>query len=101
MDELTARALTIGGPWALVSLAVVMVLTGRLVPRWFYDAKAREADTWRETAETNAEALRTAQHHEAELLELSRTGVHVLSSLPHSGEVTAHVSVDQAPPAPR
>lgn len=101
MDELTARALTIGGPWALVSLAVIMVLTGRLVPRWFYDAKAREADTWRQTAQTNAEALRTSQQHENELLELSRTGVHVLSSLPQAGEVTGHVQVDQAPPAAR
>lgn len=101
MDELAARALTIGGPWALVSLAVVMLFTGRLVPKWFYDAKSREADTWRETAQTNAEALRTAQRHENELLELSRTGVHVLSSLPQPGEVTGHVPVDQAPPTAR
>lgn len=99
MDELTARVLTIGGPSALLALAVLMILTGRLVPKSFYDAKVREAEKWERAAELNAETLRTSQQHEAELLELSRTGVRVLSALPQPGEVTTRVAVDHTPPA--
>lgn len=98
MDELAARVLTIGGPSALLALAVYMVLTGRLVPKWIYEAKVREAEKWERAAELNAETLRTSQQHEAELLELSRTGIRVLSSLPQPEEVTTRVPMDHTPP---
>ena len=34
-------------PWALVAMFVVLVATGRLIPRRTYDDKAHEADEWR------------------------------------------------------
>ena len=34
-------------PWALVAMFVVLVATGRLVPRRTYDDKSHEADEWR------------------------------------------------------
>lgn len=42
------------GPWTLVTLAVLMILTGRLVPRVFYRALEQERDHWRAAAERNA-----------------------------------------------
>ena len=34
-------------PWALVAMFVILVATGRLVPRRTYDDKAHESNEWR------------------------------------------------------
>lgn len=74
-----------GGAVALLTLVVLMVLTGRLVPRKTYDDLLKERDTWRE-AHTVSEAARTSERTQTqELLELSRTSAHALQALPRMG----------------
>ncbi|MEU0354991.1 hypothetical protein [Streptomyces cyaneofuscatus] len=85
-----------GGAVALLAIVVLMVLTGRLVPRRTYDDLKEERDGWR-TAHTESEKARMeAISQTGELIELSRTGVHLLDSLPR-GEVTADGDQTVAP----
>ncbi|MEU9946999.1 hypothetical protein [Streptomyces sp. NPDC047939] len=71
-----------GGAVALLALVVLMVLTGRLVPRRTYDDLLSERDTWR-AAHTESEAARASERAQnQELLELSRTSAHALQAMP-------------------
>ncbi|MET9222304.1 hypothetical protein ABZX65_26560 [Streptomyces sp. NPDC003300] len=86
MSEVLGVSVAQGGAVGLLALVVLMVLTGRLVPRRTYDDLLRERDTWRETAQAAEEVTRVQQRQVGELLELSRTAGHVLTSLPHPSQ---------------
>lgn len=80
--EVLGVDVTQGGAVALLALVVLMVLTGRLVPRRTYDDLREERNLWR-TAAHDAETLARRQQEQIdEMLELSRTAGHVLTSLP-------------------
>ncbi|WP_329131754.1 hypothetical protein OG552_11080 [Streptomyces sp. NBC_01476] len=101
MDELASRALTIGGPWAIVALAVVMMLRGDIVSRRFLDDAQRTADKWERAHARSEEARHEAQRQNGEMLEVVHTANHVLSALPHGGREVSHAPVDQAPVSPQ
>lgn len=71
-----------GGTTALLAVVVLMVLTGRLVPRRTYDDLKEDRNDWRTAHGKVAGALDEAVRQNSELTELSRTGVHLLDSLP-------------------
>ncbi|KPC96252.1 hypothetical protein ADL27_04635 [Streptomyces sp. NRRL F-6602] len=82
--ELMGIPVAQGGAVALLTLVVLMVLTGRLVPRRTYDDLLKERDTWRD-AHTLSESARTRDAAQTqELLELSRVSVHALQALPRA-----------------
>lgn len=66
------------GPSALLALAVIMILTGRLVPRSFYREKVEEAKEWKAVALTVVETNR-------KLLEYAETADAILKALPRGG----------------
>lgn len=71
---------------ALVGLAVLMLLTGRIVPRaTLQDARA-EASNWREAYELEREARSALQQQNGELLELAKTSTSVLTALGQTSE---------------
>jgi len=91
------------GAAGLVALIVFLVLRGNLVPRSTLrdhlagrDARiaelAEERDTWRAAYETSEAGRHLAQEQARELLELSRTATHVLTSLPRRGEGVGHAA---------
>lgn len=47
MSELIGVPIEILAPSALAGLAVLLILTGRLIPRSTYDDKVHEANEWR------------------------------------------------------
>lgn len=110
MNELLGLNVAQGGAAALVSLVVLLIFLGRLVPRAVLedvrkDRDARvaeiieERDAWR-AAHRESEAARIeAQNQVSELLELSRTADHVLRAL--RGEVPGSAMDSQvaAPPS--
>lgn len=103
MSDVLGISITQGGIGALLTLVVVMILTGRLIPRRTYDDLLRERDMWREAAQGSLEVSREQTGQVGELLELSRTAGHVLTSLPHSAQgqgVTASDPVDHAATPP-
>lgn len=88
---------TQGGAVAILVIAVLMVLTGRLIPRRTYEDLKEERDTWR-AAHIESEKARAEERAQTdELLEMARTAGHILDSLPRRGEVQASDSVDGAP----
>ncbi|GGU61812.1 hypothetical protein [Streptomyces lavendofoliae] len=93
------------GPTTLIALVVMLILTGRLVPRRTLDDMREERDTWR-AAHSESEKARQAEREQVgELLEMARLGNQVLNSLPRPpvqrGEVTPDDRVDQATGPPR
>ena len=96
MPELLGIDIAQGGAVALLTLVVLMVLTGRLVPRRTYDDMKEDRNDWRTAHNKIAGALDDAVRQISELTELSRTGVHLLDSLPR-GEVTADDDQTVAP----
>lgn len=68
-------------PAGLLLLAVLMVFTGRLVPRVMYLEKVKEADQWRAAydAERAARAISDAQTRE--LLEVAKTSQKILTAV--------------------
>lgn len=109
MNELLGVNVAQGGAAALVTLVVLLILMGRLVPRSVLedvrkDRDARvsevlsERDTWRDAHRESEAARMEAQAQVGELLELSRTADHVLRAI--RGEVPGD-AMDQvaAPPS--
>jgi F0F1-type ATP synthase membrane subunit b/b' len=81
-----------GGAVALVTLVVLLIFFGKLVPRRVLEdvradrndriaELAAERDTWRNAYVESERARVEAQNQVGELLELSRTADHVLRSL--------------------
>jgi hypothetical protein len=66
---------------ALLGIAVMMLLLGRLVPRSTYDEKAKEAERWRLAYEAEREARATSDAQTVELLELAKTTHNVIVAM--------------------
>lgn len=79
-------------PAGLLLLVVVMVLTGRLIPRRVYLDKVKESDQWHQAYEAMKEARDTSDAQTRELLEVAKTsrqfleGVYTNSELLKSGD---------------
>lgn len=70
---------SVGGPasgWVLVTFAVWMILTGRLIPRTIHEETRAEADTWRRAYEAERDRTSSVLVPSAELQR------DVLSALP-------------------
>jgi hypothetical protein len=102
--EVFGLPVTEAGPTALLALVVLLILTGRLVPRSTLQDMREERDTWR-AAHTESETARQAEREQVgELLEMARLGNQVLNALPRPaprGEVAPGDRVDQAAGPPR
>lgn len=61
-------------PPTLLGIGILLVMFGRLVPWWFYKAKAEEAEKWRLAFEKEREARVASDAQAAQLTrELSKT----------------------------
>lgn len=94
-----------GGAWALVTIAVLMVLTGRLIPRRTYDDMVADRDNWRQAFHTSEEVRRMESKQVEDLLGVAEVGGRILNALPRPGESAEEVgdgdAVDQAHPRTR
>lgn len=74
------------GATGLLAVVVVLVLTGRLVPRSTLDDlrtdKDKQIELWRTAYETSMSAQDVQREHISALLEATRTTTHVIQSLP-------------------
>jgi len=78
LDGISLIGLT---PAGLLLLVVLMVLTGRLVPRATYLEKVKESDQWRAAYEVERAARAAADAQTRELMELAKTGTKVLEAV--------------------
>jgi len=92
---------------ALLAVVVLMILTGRLVPRSVLrdtrrDSSAREtqlqkqADAWRDAYELAVQGRKTADEHMAELLDAARTTRQVIEALPQAAGRAGPGKTDRA-----
>ncbi|MFD5026981.1 hypothetical protein [Streptomyces sp. NPDC058373] len=81
MGELFGLKVADLGAVTLLAVVVLMVLTGRLVPRRTYDDLKEERDTWRSAHTVSEEARAMERAQTRELLELGRTSAHALTGL--------------------
>ena len=73
LDLPTGFTLVDLGPAALVAIAVLLVLTGRLVPRRTYDDMKHDRDEWRASHRLSEQARLEQAGQLDEMLELGRT----------------------------
>lgn len=73
-------------PAGLLLIVVVMVITGRLIPRWTYQEKVKEADQWRTAYEAERIAHVTSDAQTRELLELAKTNVSFMQAVFENSE---------------
>lgn len=103
MSEIFGVNPTDAGAVALLALVVLLILTGRLVPRRTHEDLIAERDNWR-AAFLESEAARKVEHEQTgELLEMARLGGSLLTALPsppqHAGEeVNPGDRMDPTPP---
>lgn len=65
----------------LLGIAVLMLLTGRLVPRSTLTDKAAEAERWRLAYEAEREARSTSDAQTVELLEVAKTTHNIIAAM--------------------
>lgn len=68
-------------PAALLGITVLLLLTGRLVPRIALKDKTEEAERWRLAYEAEREARATSDTHTTELLEGVKTSHAIITAL--------------------
>lgn len=89
-----------GGAAALLCLVVLLVLTGRLIPRRTHQDVLADRDRWREAFLESEVARRLEHEQKQELLEMAKLGGHILTALPRlpgkpdEEEVSGDVRVD-------
>lgn len=91
------------GLGALLTLTILLILTGKLVPRRTHEDVIADRDNWRQ-AYLESERARKAEHEQTgELMEMARLGGHILTALPRAGQSdTGEVDGgDRMDPAPR
>jgi hypothetical protein len=93
-----------GGAAALLALVILLILTGRLIPRRTHEDVIADRNNWR-SAFLESEAARKVEHEQVEeLLEMAKLGGHILAALPQSGQKTSEGEVnagDRMDPTPR
>ncbi|MFF0777105.1 hypothetical protein [Streptomyces sp. NPDC003720] len=102
MSEVFGATASDAGLGALLTLVVLFILTGRLIPRRTHEDALSDRDNWR-SAFMESEAARKVEHEQVEeLLELAKLGGHILTALPQpgkpdEGEVAADARMDPTP----
>ncbi|MFJ9038012.1 hypothetical protein ACIRF8_15635 [Streptomyces sp. NPDC102406] len=82
MNEIFGMAPTDAGAVALLTLVVLFILTGRLIPRRTHEDLIADRDNWR-SAFLESEALRKVEHDQTgELLDMAKLTGPLLAALP-------------------
>lgn len=84
LDGISIIGLT---PAGLLLITVAMILTGRLIPRFMYMEKAREAERWQAAYEVERVARQALQAQTSELLEVAKTSAAFLEAVHANSEM--------------
>jgi hypothetical protein len=86
-DGISVATLT---PPALLGFAVLLVLLGRLVPWFQYNAKVKECEKWYKAWELERDARVASDAQRAELLELAKTTYAIIDAAFGSASARHH-----------
>ncbi|MET9909666.1 hypothetical protein ABZZ74_23175 [Streptomyces sp. NPDC006476] len=102
MSEVFGINASDAGLGALLTLVILLILTGKLIPRRTHEDVIADRDNWR-SAYLESEKARKVEHEQTgELLEMARLGGHILTALPHPGHADEEgvSSGDRMDPSP-
>lgn len=83
LDGISIIGLT---PTGLLLIAVLMILTGRLVPRYLYQNVILERDQWKAAYEAERAAHVLSDNQTRELLEVAKTSEKFLAAVVENSE---------------
>jgi hypothetical protein len=69
------------GDATITLIVVLMILTGRLVPRRYVDDLIKEKDAWHEAYEAQRTVSQEVRSQNSKLLEVNRVTEHLLTSI--------------------
>lgn len=75
-------------PWGLVMIVVIMIVTGRLIPHFYYKELRLDRDRWRTTSESLAGSVQVFATAFPELLEVGKTTTKVMTEIREKSEST-------------
>ena len=81
----------------LLGIAVLLILTGRLIPRATYKDKSEEADRWRRAYEAEKTARGIADAQTNELLEVAKTTHAIIAAMASTSERLVRSGDSDAP----
>ncbi|MFF4489403.1 hypothetical protein ACFY0F_23390 [Streptomyces sp. NPDC001544] len=100
MSEVFGINASDAGLGALLTLVVLLILRGGLVPRRTHEDALTDRDNWR-SAFLESEAARKVEHEQVEeLLEMAKLSGHILTALPHPGTPDEGVTDARMDPTP-
>lgn len=82
----------------LLGVAVLMLLSGKIIPRSTLKDKSDECERWRLAYEAEREARSTSDSQTAELLEVARTTHDIIAAMFGTSERLRRRGVTHAPP---
>lgn len=66
---------------AIASIAILLLLTGRLIPRFIFMDKVAETDRWRQAFEAEREARELSDSQTSELLEAAKVNSLLITAI--------------------
>lgn len=103
MSEVFGINASDAGLGALLTLVILLILTGKLIPRRTHEDVLTDRDNWRQ-AYLESEKARKVEHDQTgDLLEMAKLNTHILTALPHPGRADDEEvnGGDRMDPAPR
>lgn len=76
------------GDATISMIVVLLILTGRLVPRRAVDDLIRERDAWHEAYETQRTVSQEVRSQNSKLLEVNKVTEHLLTSIKQRSDMT-------------
>jgi hypothetical protein len=84
------------GPVGLLGVVVILILTGRLIPKTGVDERLADKDkqitTWQKAYEGALAVQEVQRAHITELLDATRTTTHVIQALPRAASLNERSS---------
>lgn len=100
MVDLWGVSLADVGPTTLLVIVVLLVLTGRLVPKSALDYERENSRAWQTSSQTKDETISELKGAVTELLPLARSTDHAIRSLQWVGQQHG-VAVEQGEESPK
>jgi hypothetical protein len=82
LEELPSWVGDTAAPWSLLGLVILLIITGRLIPQFYYKELKEDRDRWRASSETKSKAIAVFAEAFPEILEVGKTTEKIMTSAP-------------------
>jgi len=82
LEDLPSWVGDTAAPWSILGLVIILIVTGRLVPLFYYKELKEDRDRWRESSAKKSEAIKVFSQAFPEILEVGKTTEKIITSAP-------------------